>query len=87
MKRTSFAISLFLIGAFFLFNSTALPFLWALAGNPFAYPLLPQPRSGDAQPARRQRRGGGRNDLLANRLGLRAHRPARHAAQHAISSM
>lgn len=39
MRTKKLGLSLFFVGVFFMFVHTALPFLWALVGIPFAYPL------------------------------------------------
>lgn len=39
MRAKKLGLSLFSVGAFFVFVHTTLPFLWALVGIPLAYPL------------------------------------------------
>jgi len=39
MQTKKLGLSLFFVGVFFMFVHTILPFLWALVGVPFAYPL------------------------------------------------
>ena len=40
MSTKKSGIALFLIGVFFLFVHTTLPFIWRLIGVPSAYPLV-----------------------------------------------
>lgn len=39
MLNRKLGMALFFLGGFLLLVHTTLPFLWALAGNPFPYPL------------------------------------------------
>jgi len=40
MQTKKLGFSFFFVGVFFMFVHTTLPFLWFLAGVPFAFPLV-----------------------------------------------